>query len=1055
MTLQEQPPEGYNRAQWHAIHECDRHLLVAAGAGTGKTHTVVGKLLWLLGVPLDGRTYDRPLRLRDVAAITFTNQAAADLKRKLRGELRCRGQRRLAAEVDVARVGTIHGFCGDVLREFALRGDAPLGAQVLEEGESSALVAECARDVLLAACEAQEIAGLEELLGDYSVREVERWVAQLAGDADRLRRFTERFDEADARERALLRLADDALALLQQCLEERGAIDFDRMIVATRDLIRDDGGVRAALRRRIRVLIVDEFQDVDPVQREIAYLLGGVAEAGEGGTRLMLVGDPKQSIYRFRRADVTVWNQVQADFGAHAEGTVISLDENFRSVAPVLAFVEHWVGPALDEPVDGESGERQPFEVDFAPVRATRDDPPAYAGLEFLVVPPKVDGTACQLGAARAVEAANVADRMAALHRDHGVPWKSMAILLGGWGSLDVYRDALRRRAIPVYALRSNGLFDTREVVDLLLALQVARDPRDDRALAGLLRSPFVGLRDDTLLGMARSCRRPYWDRLDGWSPAEEAERVLLQWGRRLIERLVALRDRVSAGRLLRELLHDTGYLAHLSLLGEEGAQGVSNIRLFLADLDRRPDASVGELLREIEERRQRGDDVPQAPLYGESEDVVTITSVHSAKGLEWSVVFWCDLMRASRSDTSRLLVGRDRLCLGDPDAEPGAQREEWCALQRAMKLEGAAEQRRLWYVAATRARDLLVVSGIAPGKGARLGGTPAQQLIARYPLLNDGRPGTVPVSGQGLMLDVPVHLAEAELADVPAVEPPPLAAADSLALPAAPIAVPAGTGRHSATSLMLFARCQRRHWLRYVMGLREPEVHHAAQRGRAGEHDGGAVARGQVVHDVLEQLREDADLTLLLENAILEWDGAAPTRDTGAGARYRDRLMEELREVAADPNYHAVAALPSARHELGFLHIATDTAQVQGSMDLAACDDGGVVVLDVKTSRLESRSDAAAVAARYAVQRDVYTAAAAEVSGLPVTRFAFQFTRPVQQVDGGPTGDIHRLLRVLGVHEPQLAHDPADCERCGYRSVGWCAGAESPSASPAHTPEQ
>ena len=110
------PPDGYNASQWAAITECERHLLVAAGAGTGKTHTVVGKLLWLLGVPIGGRRHDRPVRMRDVAAITFTNQAAADLGRKLRKALRGAGRRDLAHEVDVARVGTIHSFCGDVLR---------------------------------------------------------------------------------------------------------------------------------------------------------------------------------------------------------------------------------------------------------------------------------------------------------------------------------------------------------------------------------------------------------------------------------------------------------------------------------------------------------------------------------------------------------------------------------------------------------------------------------------------------------------------------------------------------------------------------------------------------------------------------------------------------------------------------------------------------------------------------------------------------------------------------------------------------------------------------
>lgn len=1043
----------YTASQWEAVTECDRHLLVAAGAGTGKTHTVVGKLLWLLGVPLAGPSgepsaHQHPIRLRDLAAITFTNQAAADLKRKLRERLREHGRRDLAYEVDQARVGTIHAFCGDVLREFALRGSAPLGGQVLEEGESAALTAGCARDALLAALEAQEIAGLEELLRDYPALVVEGWMCRLASDADRLRRLADGYDDGDPRERALLRLATDTVGRLHERLDERGAVDFDRMIVATRDLVRDDAGVRRALRRRVRVLVVDEFQDVDPVQREIAYLLGGVDDGATDATRLMLVGDPKQSIYRFRRADVTVWNDVQHAFEHDGRGRVVSLAENFRSVAPVLAFVEQCVGPALDAPVDAESGSRHPFEVSFAPVNATRDDPPAHAGVEFLVVPPDDEGKARRVDDARAMEAASVAERMVCLNRDGGVPWSEMAILLGGWRSLDIYQDALRRRGIPTYALRSGGFHDTREVVDLLLALQVARDPGDDRALVGFLRSPFVGVRDETLLAIAHQCHRPYWDHLAGCVPAGDAECVLLARGRELVERLAAMRDRVPAARLLEELVLDTGYLAHLALLGDDGAQAAANVRQFLATLRRRPEATVGELLREIAESRTRKDDVQQARLFGEREDVVTITSVHSSKGLEWGVVFWCDLMRAGRDDSAKLLVGRDSLCLGDPDAESKEQPERWTTLQARLKLEAAAERRRLWYVAATRAKDLLVISGIAPGSGARLAGTPAAMLIDRYPMLGDGAAGEVEVAGQGVTLRAPVRVADEALliAGDGAHGAGDVAAVETLAMPAPPIAVPAGLGRHSATSLMAFGRCERRHWLRYVAGVREPEMARFDQPGAAGTGGGRPVVHGQIVHDVLERLGEVAELEALLEEAIQERDGDAPAAATTAGARYRERLAEEIRRVAAEPEYAAIATLQSARRELDFLHVVSETAQVSGSMDLAACDGDGIVILDVKTSRVDGRDGAETVAARYAVQRDVYSAAAAAIAGMPVGRFVFQFTQAGIQVDGGAPGEASALLGAVGMNEPMLALDWRDCVACGYRAAGWCPGVEAPS---------
>ena len=110
------------------------------------------------------------------------------------------------------------------------------------------------------------------------------------------------------------------------------------MIVWTRDLLARDATVRRTLQRRIRTLIVDEFQDVDPAQREIAYLLGAPEERRPETTRLMLVGDPKQSIYRFRRADVTVWRGVEQDFEERGLGRVVTLEENFRSVPAIVGL---------------------------------------------------------------------------------------------------------------------------------------------------------------------------------------------------------------------------------------------------------------------------------------------------------------------------------------------------------------------------------------------------------------------------------------------------------------------------------------------------------------------------------------------------------------------------------------------------------------------------------------------------------------------------------------------------------------------------------------------
>lgn len=1049
-------------SQWEAIRATTGHVLVTAGAGTGKTYTVVARVLYELGSAIEGHEKERvssPLRLRDLAAVTFTNEAAADLKRQLRERLREHGRADEAAEVDLARIGTIHAFCGEVLRESALRaGRGPL-ARVLEEGEAGALVRESAREALLEAVELDDD-DARTLLEGSRTGDIVRWVVELLGHPTVL---SAELDDEGPRERALLGLARRALRHLEQRLERDGAVDFDRMIVWTRDLLRDDPAVRRAWQRRTRLLIVDEFQDVDPLQKEIAYLLGGLDGPGAGdgsapATRLMLVGDPKQSIYRFRHADVTVWRRVERDFAEHELGRVVVLEDNFRSVPAVLGFVDATVGRLLDTPVDGDA--LQDFEVPFRAVRALRTDGPDPA-VEVAVVPPDDAGKARQVGEIRSLEAADIARRAVELNRD-GIAWRDMAVLLVGWGSVQTYREALRSADVPAYVLRNEGLLDSRGVVDLLLALRVVRDPRDDTALLGFLRSPFVALRDDTLLALARAGGRPYWQtlrpaaggttRLDGDAlglGTDEAAR--LTRGVDLVREYADLRDRLSPAELLEDLLLQSGYLAHLALLGEDGDQARANIELFLTMVRQMRGAGTGEVVRVMQERRERGDRVAPAVLYAGRDDVVTITTIHSAKGLEWRVVFWADLVRGSAQGRESLLVGRDEIRL--KDLETKAQPPAWTRLRTAEQLEKRAEDRRLWYVAATRARDRLVLSGIPLGASSRLKDTPAWFMRGVLPGIETVTPGaTLPYEDDtGRRYEALVREVVPGTA-APEAETAAATSRDAAMLPRPPraIRVRVGPARHSATEFLAYDRCPRRHWLRYIVGVPEPSA------GRPEQEMINAVRRGQIVHDVLERIEAETELRRLLEDAIGRWDEDAPAPETPVGVAYRTHLSDEIQRVLHNPDYAAMVARPGARRELPFLHILDGEMAVEGRIDLAVPAGQGeqLELLDVKTTQC----DADAVerkAAQYAAQRDAYVAAVDAIGSEPVSRFTFHFSHPDRAVaetldDDGRASAAARVSRLADLSTrgpaadgtlPPLTSHAAECYFCGYRRVGLCPG--------------
>jgi CRISPR/Cas system-associated exonuclease Cas4 (RecB family) len=239
----------------------------------------------------------------------------------------------------------------------------------------------------------------------------------------------------------------------------------------------------------------------------------------------------------------------------------------------------------------------------------------------------------------------------------------------------------------------------------------------------------------------------------------------------------------------------------------------------------------------------------------------------------------------------------------------------------------------------------------------------------------------------------------------------------------------------------MQFSRCERRYWLRYVAGLREPKVK------REGKGFIEAVKRGQIVHDVLEQAWEDDRLDEVLEAAIGRWDDAAPPAEREAGRRYREHLRDEIRRVADHPGYRALREDPTARHELPFVRIVDEGTWIEGKVDLAAMEEGGAVLLDLKTWQGEAEG-AREHAERYAIQRDVY-AGAAEAIGQPVSRFVFHYSRAAEQVQW-PWDDARRaearervtaLLGRIGKEPPRLTEHPAECRWCGFREVGWCPG--------------
>ena len=811
-------------------------------------------------------------------------------------------------------------------------------------------------------------------------------------------------DHHAARHVALL---DDLLARFgdayAQAKAARGALDFDDLELRARDLLRDHPALRAAWRERFALIMVDEFQDTNRRQLEVLSALED--------DQLFSVGDEFQSIYGFRHADVAIFRERRDALAAR--GLALRLDESFRCDPEILAAVNAAFAPRFGE--------------HFAPLRSPRERahvPGAEPRVELLVTAgdgwdggdggPPVDlgDTLPPVAAWRQAEARLLARRLRELV-DAGEPPGEIAVLVRASASMPVIERALADVGLPTLATAGRGFWTRQEVLDLMGYLAVLANPLDEVALLTALGSPLCGASADTLallVGAARAERRDVWDVLRDAVPdgvdAGDRERLARFAAFADGERAALPRRRLD--ELLERAIAASGYdVAVLELAG--GARRLANVDKLLR-LARGFEAAEGRDLRAfvdhaaaLEQAQKRE---PEAAVEDPDLDAVRLMTIHAAKGLEFGVVAVADLGR--RPNTSGPLLQTDgervglRLTL--LDGARGTAALDYDALNAERLEREAAEEERILYVALTRAKRRLLLSGGAPRfapPGAAplnwLGPALVPDLEQRFAAaLGGGEEGAPPpepvqtVSRPGfdvrLTLSTPATFGRALRperaapgAGAPAASTPeptsPAAAAEATA-PAEP-APPATPSALSYTALAAYRRCGYRFYVQRVVGLPDRPAPPGAVPVETPAGGGlAARVRGVVVHALLEELDLGApgrppDPERV--RALARREGA---RASEADVEHVGRLVAAL--SASEPGRRLAAARRLRReHEFA---VTLDGELLVGVIDALAVEpDGGWLVVDFKTDRLaDSQTDVEALVARdYAIQRDLYALAA------------------------------------------------------------------------------
>ena len=509
--------------------------------------------------------------------------------------------------------------------------------------------------------------------------------------------------------------------LYREYKREAALLDFDDLLHHARDLLKTNAAVRSALARRYPRILVDEFQDTDPLQAEILWRIAGDGEPDSAWHEyvirpgaLFLVGDPKQAIYRFRGADVETYLVAKRALEVQDPSAVLDITASFRAQRPILEFVNTHFAEMLDE------ARGQPGFTALSPVRPAGDEPAVSAFEVALDDRHKNDKGNLIVDRVRREEAAILADIVSRLIGNYPVWDKDqqsfrpvrageIALLAPTGTSLWIYEQALEKREIPIATQAGKGFFRRQEVQDLIAIARTIADRRDTLAFGALVRGPLVGLTEEEIADEIEALIEgaEHTRRLNLWTDPTLINNLVLRQTLTVLQNLARKARHATPYQLLAEAIEELHIRPILKARHPRGAErALANVELLLEMARAYGGRGIGDFARALSQRWEDGDTQAEGRPDAEA-DAVSIITMHSSKGLEWPIVIPINSMTNLWSETSFLYRRQDDSVhfkvfnFPSLDYETVAN-EESGELRR--------ERVRLWYVALTRARDLLLL---------------------------------------------------------------------------------------------------------------------------------------------------------------------------------------------------------------------------------------------------------------------------------------------------------------------------------------------------------
>lgn len=671
----------YTPEQEKAIKCVDKDLVVTAGAGAGKTRVLVDRIIYIIEQGL--------AKIDEIVAITYTRKAALEIMERLRSEIKRRGNSKefinAKEMLGIAYIGTIHGFCLRLLQENPVEADLDPSVQILEQPRAMAILKESVSKAIIKGLEDEKVFDMVAEFGyDKLSSELFELLIKLRNQG---LNGVPRECIQGQQEKTIAGLIKRALNIYTDKKSEMNVIDYEDQLQMTQKMLKGHTEVLEYYREKFKFIMVDEYQDLNFVQDSILRMLGQ-------GTNLFVVGDKKQSIFGFRGARVELFGKLFSDL--KRKGQDIVLRDNFRSSKGIIQFVNKCFDNLME---DYESI------VHHRPV----SEIPA---VHFLL--PKSDGN---MDDRKKLEGCMIAgkilemiycDDVKVFDKDKGEyrrpVFGDFTILLRKRTHRDYFIKALEDAGIPYYVAESGSIIEeSRCVRDLINALETI-ECKDKIALYGTL-TRLMGADDEKLAEFVMEYKNLEYG-LEGkalkqdFKSLNKAFDVIIRW--------MGYKERLTLYELIKRIIDDTGLLDMAASIGEQEISALFKFLDYARDCD-----EMGCNLEEfMDELNYIGEEVNEPFITEEANDAVKFMTIHSSKGLEFPIVILADAAsNFERANSTILFEPEAGIAVKNQDKYKKDQ-DKYKKVKEFIEQKERQEAKRLLYVALTRARDYLVISG-------------------------------------------------------------------------------------------------------------------------------------------------------------------------------------------------------------------------------------------------------------------------------------------------------------------------------------------------------